>query len=511
MILKDLIFFFISFMLIFSNIPQMLQINVIGGLVGNKLVFYPLVAGFIYTAYCQWKYKNVFLHSGKLLKFLMVYLSVTLLSLLLGLYYYPYWDLVTNGPIDQIEKLPKVLAMFQNFGIEPDVKIVTSIWMIVRTFKGLILDTFYSFCGSYMIYCWYKDDWKRGLDVFLKGLSCSLFVIFIYSMIELFYLAGNENAKEMLELITPYFHIIKTNHGWWPPLLWKGQIRSVFAEPSFFSIWAAFAMPFLWHKVITSKIFKWKAIYGTVLVFLTFLVFMTKARTGVALLCGEVMLLSLYTLYIRDKKVLKQFTIVMLCTLVAFWLSNSFINNYINQNQSKPVTVTVSEYVDSNLISITSTTRRSNTARYSSIYANVMIGLDNPILGVGQGLTPAYMPDYFPEMAKNNMEVQNWIKYQKDEGVLKRGIPSFSAYSLKFAETGFVGLILYMFPVVVLLYRLCKGIYKHEYNWNQVMLLISLLGILVSGFSNTLNVTYCYWVLLGLGYSMCFGNIKENN
>lgn len=509
--MKDLIFFFISFMLIFSNIPKTLQINFIGGLVGNKLVFYPLFSGFVYTAYCQWKYRNVIVLSRKLLKFLMLYLSVTLLSLSIGLYYYPYWDLITNGSINQIEKLPKVLAIFQNFGIELDVKAATSFWVIARTFKGLILDTFYTFCGSYMIYCWYKDDWKRGLDVLLKGLYCSLFVVFIYSMIELFYLAGNGNAKAMLELITPYFHIIKTNHGWWPPLLWKGQIRSVFAEPSFFSIWAAFAMPFVWYKVITSKLFKWKAIHGMVLVFLTFLVFMTKARTGVALLCGEVMLLSLYTIYIRDKKVLKQFTVVMLCTLVAFGLSYGFINNYMNQTRSKPMKVTVSKYVDNNLISIASTTKRSNTARYSTIYANVMIGLDNPILGVGQGLTPAYMPDYFPEMAKNNKEVQNWIKYQKDEGVLKRGIPSFSAYSLRFAETGFVGLILYMFPVIVLLYRLCRGIYKCEYKWKHVMLLISLLGILASGFSNTLNVTYCYWVLLGLGYAMCFGDVKENN
>ena len=43
--------------------------------------------------------------------------------------------------------------------------------------------------------------------------------------------------------------------------------------------------------------------------------------------------------------------------------------------------------------------------------------------------------------------------------------------------------------------------YKVEYE----MVLISLLGIMATGIGDTLNITYCYWVLLGLGYAMCFG------
>lgn len=42
-----------------------------------------------------------------------------------------------------------------------------------------------------------------------------------------------------------------------------------------------------------------------------------------------------------------------------------------------------------------------------------------------------------------------------------------------------------------------------------VMYIIYFDGIMVYGIGDTLNITYCYWVLLGLGYAMCFGECKN--
>lgn len=47
----NFLFFFISFFLIFNNIPKIIQMNFLGGPVQSKLVFYPLFTGFIYTIY----------------------------------------------------------------------------------------------------------------------------------------------------------------------------------------------------------------------------------------------------------------------------------------------------------------------------------------------------------------------------------------------------------------------------------------------------------------------------
>ena len=56
----NILFFLISLFLIFNNVPKIIQMNFIGGgTLGNKLVFYPLIIGLIYTIYCQYKHKNI--------------------------------------------------------------------------------------------------------------------------------------------------------------------------------------------------------------------------------------------------------------------------------------------------------------------------------------------------------------------------------------------------------------------------------------------------------------------
>ena len=60
--IKNQLFFLICFTLIFNNIPKVLQMNFIGSVLGDKLVFYPLIIGFVYTIYCEYKYKKDLLY-----------------------------------------------------------------------------------------------------------------------------------------------------------------------------------------------------------------------------------------------------------------------------------------------------------------------------------------------------------------------------------------------------------------------------------------------------------------
>ena len=169
--------------------------NFLGGSVGNQLVFYPLFLGFIYTIYCQYKYKNIFINFDKFIKFIAVYLAITFISLIAGLYNYPYYDMVINGPVTQIEKLPKVMVFLNSLGIHIDQKILIAFWMIARVVKGLLFDSFYTFGGAYMIYCWYHNDWQKGLNIFIKGILIGLIVVLGYGCIEMLYLAGNDSKK----------------------------------------------------------------------------------------------------------------------------------------------------------------------------------------------------------------------------------------------------------------------------------------------------------------------------
>ena len=104
----DIIFAFLVFALPFKYIPRIFWITTLGGPFGNDLVVYPLLIGFVYTFYCQWKYRNVFFKWAIFKKFILAYVGVLLVSLIWGLINYPYYDQILAGPADQIEKLPKV-------------------------------------------------------------------------------------------------------------------------------------------------------------------------------------------------------------------------------------------------------------------------------------------------------------------------------------------------------------------------------------------------------------------
>lgn len=502
----NILFLFIIISLIFNSIPKPIQMNFIGGILGNKLSFYPFVVGVVYTLYCQYKYKNVLVNSNKFLKFIAVYLVVTSFSLIIGLYTYPHYDLVLNGPVTQIEKLPKLIATLNNYGIYINEKILIAFWMIARTIKSVLLEALYTFGGAYIIFCLYYNDWKRAFKVLITAILASSVVIFGYSCIELFYLSGNEIAKEILITINPYIHIIKSDGTWWPPLLWPGQLRSIFAEPSYFGIYFAFAMPILWYVFITVKEQCYKVISFSAIIFFTFCLFLTQARTAVGLFVGEVFILFIFTAYLRNKFIFKQVSKIFVAIGTAFILSGLFINNLLVDNRYN--IDNVEGYIESNLTSLASASHRSNGARYSIMIADLKIGLDYLLTGVGTGLRNAYIPDYLPEMAKDNGEVQMWIKNQKEKGVLRSGFPKLGEYTSRFAETGIIGLTLFLVPQFILLRKLYLKITDKSIIIDDklpyIFFTISLIGIMASGLGDSINITYCYWVLLGLGYAMCF-------
>ena len=530
-ILVDILFFFVSFLLIFNNIPQILQMNFIGGLIGDKLIFYPLIIGFIYTIYYQYKYKNILVNFEKFIKFILVYLTITFISLIIGLYNYPYYDLVINGPVTQIEKLPKVIAILDSFSINVDQKVLIAFWMIARVVKGLLFDTFYTFGGAYMIYCWYYNDWQKGLNIFIKGTLTGLAIVLGYGCIEIFYLSGNDIAKNILSILNPYIHVIKVDHNWWPPLLWVKQARSVFPEPSHIGNYLAFALPVLWCSILNIRAYNELKLNRNILLCLTFvfsiIIFLAQARTASAMFFGMNVLYVLLLCYLYKKDYWKNFAKIIIVSVLAFVVSLTFINNFIN----KPVTTktvnnikvetksrlqggmqVADNYISKNLTSLASDNQRSNGARYALLKSNLRIGMDNIFFGVGKGLTGAYVSDNFTEKEKQNKEVKMWVTNQKKEGVLRYGLGAMNEYVGRFAETGIIGLIVFLCPFFYILYKLFKSL-KPSQNNIQIkilLLLTSLIGVMVAGMNGSLNIFYSTWIVLGLCYAAMFNKKLDN-
>lgn len=502
--IRDIIFLCICFSLIFNNINTPKILYSLGGPLGNKLAIFPLIIGFIYTLWCQYKYHNVLEKKKCFFIFCIIYIVIMLFSLIMGIYKFPYWDMVFSGPVQQIEKLPVVLNFLQSKGIYCDVQNLLSGWIVLRSIKSIFCELFWCFGSSYLFYCWYKNDWNRGIKIVCSGFIVSSLIFILYGIVDAAYLAGNITASRILSTLNPYFHPICIANGWWPPLLWDGQLRSVFSEPSHIGNYLAAVLPiFLFYYLKSAK--KYLLMFFAVLVFLTVC---SNARTAYAMFGGILFLFTAMVLW-KFRADWKRLVSVILVCGIGFYSGVLFLdfvaNNKTGFEQQNAVTIT--SVLDNNLGSLTKSNERSNGARYALIKTNLRIFGEHPFLGVGQGLVGAYMLDHYTEEEKNNVEVKLWINNSKKYGVFanNQGISgAMNEFVTRLAQNGICGLLLFLLPFMYIIYNLYKkaDIIGKGYSY---MMILALISVLVSGCNNDVNLVYGTYILLGLGYAMCFG------
>ncbi len=237
---------------------------------------------------------------------------------------------------------------------------------------------------------------------------------------------------------------------------------------------------------------------------------MTKARTAVALYFGIMGLLFLGVVYIHKRNLIKKFFIICGITILSLGMSIGFIN-MTTQNDMGTQETTMTSYMDDNVLSLESTNKRSNGARYALICANAKTGIEHPILGVGGVLTSAYTVHNFNEADLANKEVSMWVKNFQEQGTLRYSLDSMNEYVSLFANYGSVGLVLFLVPAMYALFGLFKRIRLAQ--GDEVIkiytILLSLIGTLVAGCNGSLTLLYTYWVVLAFAYAILFEGKKS--
>lgn len=503
--IRDILFFLIVFSVIFDYAPKFLWFNFfgLGGPYSSMLGIYPIMAGFVLLAFMIYK---GYIHPWN--KYVAIFFGISFfvyeLSTVYGLYIYPYWNLILHAAEPQIEKLPWVLTFLHKHNINISYEQLFSVWIFVRSIKATFLDLVYQFGISYMIYLWYQNDFKRGWSIFTKGVLTGLAVFIVYGWIDVFYLHGSSTAAFILMQINPVLHDIGKIHNWWPPLLWKGQFRSVFSEPSRVGNYIAFMLPFLFIPVI-NKLNHWK--YYLVLIFcVSYMVFLTQARTAVSMFIGIMGLTLVLVLFLCGKRDLKQLGMILCTAGIAFIISIATVMAFpateINPHKGG-MNKAVVAYMESNVGSLASSNKRSNQARYALIKSNFKIGLEHPLLGVSPMLNGAYVVDHFDAFDLQSYEVRQWIAAYQKMGPLKHNFDAMNEYITVFATTGILGLSCLLFPFaygcigLFLRIRKCADL---SIKNKLCCLLIATISSLVAGCNGSLILLYGIWILLPLVY-----------
>ena len=154
------------------------------------------------------------------------------------------------------------------------------------------------------------------------------------------------------------------------------------------------------------------------------------------------------TFDVNKREVYKRCGYLILITGLYFKLSLQCLSIYDTKANKFN---SASNYYEEQIVGTFEEKSGSNCARFSIIKSNLRIVWDYPAFGVRSGLKSAYTKDYLLPKEKLVPEVSMWIKLQDDLGVMKSGIPSICEFSKRLAESGWVGLLVYLLPFFIIL------------------------------------------------------------
>jgi len=208
---------------------------------GDSLPNYFLMVGMALLFYEWYLYR--FLIDIKAILFILVYVFWQLICLAYGLIFYEYNELLT---LNQIPTLQKILLFLSNYGFHIDEMLGIKWWLFLRNLKLILIFNNDLFFVLYYVFHLYKDNLKEGFKNVRHACVTLAIVMGTYSIVELLWIKLSlTSAGDLLKLINPYLYDVVQVHGWWPPLLWHGQLRSITREPSFFGRVSGFLLPFL--------------------------------------------------------------------------------------------------------------------------------------------------------------------------------------------------------------------------------------------------------------------------
>lgn len=367
----------------------------------------------------------------------------------------------------------------------------------------------YCFPSSLIYVIWhiYRNDDKNILTLVEKSVFILVCFMEFYSIFELMWLkCGSGIGESLLTFVNPFLYDVASKSGWWPPLLWWNQLRSICVEPSFLGIIGALIIPILW-KIQSYK----KSVFTFFMsLFFDIMIFATNSRTAIIILLSQVFFLFMFGIYFRKQELWRRIFKIGSTVLLAFLINIglgyiSFLTPTNNPHESSEgVENVISEYVNSNIKSVASTNKRSNLTRLDIVKSHLAMIEDSPFLGKGYDV---YIPslEYFSKAdLSKDIELKGYINDIHKDGFLHAGYPVVNELSFTGVAMGVPGILLFLTPFIYVFY----GMYEYRekiLTEENIFIVISLLGSVIALFSN--EAFYSLYLCLGILYTKIY-NIK---
>lgn len=345
-----------------------------------------------------------------------------------------------------------------------------------RQFIGLML--------SVVLFLFYynilHDKSNKQILKYIRGIFLASFIIVsVYGILEIAIIQFNASFLNPVINLFNFFPFVDV----WVDIN-QGRISSVTFEPPTLAMYLITVAGWMFSFILTDKKW-WKWIPAIMVVVLAYY---SKSRTAQAVILVQCAAFVFF--YIKENKVSLKNTLyvagISLTLLVVVFFSFSSVR------------LSIEKSLDGFDFKNNLTSSVSNQSRLGIQVAAFEVFKENPTYGVGYGQAAYHMRPYYPEWAKrNNYEFRIMYFNQK----LKAFPPLYNWYTRLLAETGIIGLLLFLSFSVWLFYTLFSS-YLENIKTNtdilQVILLISFIGYYINWLQVDTPRVFGFWLCLAI-------------
>ena len=338
--------------------------------------------------------------------------------------------------------------------------------------------------GVLFIYLFYSVIKTLGIEnAFLKirrVMLWSLWFVGVYAFFEFIIITFNTNQSNPILAAFDYLPFVKSRTDFS-----NGRIQSLTYEPPALGTYLITISGFMFSYIFSGKSIK-KFIPFLVVIILALI---SKSRTAFVIIFVQTAfgVFISYKYYPFFRKWVHHILILGVFLFIVFF---SF--------KSELIINSVGERLDSlnfientnNSVSINAV---SNKSRMGIQYANFLVFLKHPFFGIGWGQQAFEAKSLYPKWATTR-NYEFTMKYLNEDHLPFP--PGYNLYLRIMAETGLIGMVLFLTFLVTLILTAWKflKVVNHKYRFIYIAIIIGLIGSLLNWFQIDSFRTYGFWL-----------------